>query len=166
MRGYLVYAINIKFLSSFQGYFLLPLLGFLSSPPSPPLFLPLLSSFSSPPSHICSSLLLCSPLISCLSSLSFPPSSPLIILLSSLSSPPPPPPPPPPSPHLFHLGIAGLGIAINSMCVNEAFCATASDDGFLRLWPLDFKQVYLEAGELDNGCFFLIPSSPIDSFFD
>ncbi|CAH1794798.1 unnamed protein product [Owenia fusiformis] len=37
------------------------------------------------------------------------------------------------------------GISINSMCVNEAFCVTGSDDGFLRLWPLDFAHVYLEA---------------------
>ena len=42
---------------------------------------------------------------------------------------------------------AGGGIAINCMCVNEAFCVTGSEDGFLRLWPLDFKHVYLEAGE-------------------
>lgn len=33
------------------------------------------------------------------------------------------------------------------MSVNEAFCVTGSDDGFLRVWPLDFKSVYLEAGE-------------------
>ena len=33
------------------------------------------------------------------------------------------------------------------MCVNEAFCVTGSEDGFLRLWPLDFKHVYLEAGK-------------------
>ena len=32
------------------------------------------------------------------------------------------------------------------MCMNEAFCVTGSDDGYLRLWPLDFAQVYLEAG--------------------
>lgn len=39
----------------------------------------------------------------------------------------------------------GPGIAINSMAVNETFCVTGSDDGFLRLWPLDFAHVYLEA---------------------
>ena len=39
----------------------------------------------------------------------------------------------------------GAGIAINSMSINETFCVTGSDDGFLRLWPLDFAHVYLEA---------------------
>lgn len=29
--------------------------------------------------------------------------------------------------------------------MNESFCVTGSDDGYLRLWPLDFKQVLLEA---------------------
>ena len=43
------------------------------------------------------------------------------------------------------------GISINSMYVNEAFCVTGSDDGFLRLWPLDFKSVYLEAGRELKG---------------
>ncbi|XP_056153043.1 WD repeat-containing protein 90 [Lampris incognitus] len=37
------------------------------------------------------------------------------------------------------------GIAINSICVSSAFCATGSEDGFLRLWPLDFSSVFLEA---------------------
>jgi len=31
------------------------------------------------------------------------------------------------------------------MCVNESFCVTGSDDGYLRVWPLDFKHVLLEA---------------------
>ena len=39
----------------------------------------------------------------------------------------------------------GAGIAINSLSINETFCVTGSDDGFLRLWPLDFANVYLEA---------------------
>ena len=39
------------------------------------------------------------------------------------------------------------GLSLISITVNEAFCVTGSDDGFLRLWPLDFKHVYLEAGE-------------------
>ena len=38
-----------------------------------------------------------------------------------------------------------VGVCVNSMCVNEAFCVTGSDDGFLRLWNLDFKQIFLEA---------------------
>lgn len=33
------------------------------------------------------------------------------------------------------------------MSVNEAFCITGSDDGYLRLWPLDFSGVILEAGK-------------------
>lgn len=40
---------------------------------------------------------------------------------------------------------SGPGIAINSMAINETFCVTGSDDGYLRLWPLDFAHVYLEA---------------------
>ena len=39
-----------------------------------------------------------------------------------------------------------FGIGVNSLCVNESFCATGSDDGYLRLWPLDFSTVFLEAG--------------------
>ncbi|KAG5262431.1 hypothetical protein AALO_G00275070 [Alosa alosa] len=39
----------------------------------------------------------------------------------------------------------GPGIAVNSISVCEAFCATASEDGYLRLWPLDFSAVFLEA---------------------
>ena len=45
---------------------------------------------------------------------------------------------------VYHLFYSGIGI--NSLCVNETFCVTGSDDGFLRLWPLDFANVYLEAG--------------------
>ena len=41
----------------------------------------------------------------------------------------------------------GSGLAITSISMNETFCATGSEDGFLRLWPLDFAHVYLEAGE-------------------
>uniref|UniRef100_A0A8B9LBR8 WD repeat domain 90 n=1 Tax=Astyanax mexicanus TaxID=7994 RepID=A0A8B9LBR8_ASTMX len=39
----------------------------------------------------------------------------------------------------------GPGIAVNSISVCGAFCATGSEDGFLRLWPLDFSSVLLEA---------------------
>lgn len=39
----------------------------------------------------------------------------------------------------------GPGIAINSISVSTSFCATGSEDGFLRLWPLDFSSVFLEA---------------------
>ena len=41
-----------------------------------------------------------------------------------------------------------FGIGINCICVNEAFCVTGSDDGYLRLWPLDFSGVILEAGNI------------------
>ncbi|XP_064376546.1 WD repeat-containing protein 90 isoform X2 [Dromaius novaehollandiae] len=40
---------------------------------------------------------------------------------------------------------AGPGIAINSISVSSTFCATGSEDGYLRLWPLDFSAVILEA---------------------
>lgn len=36
---------------------------------------------------------------------------------------------------------------INSISLSENFCATGSQDGYLRLWPLSFKSVYLEAGK-------------------
>ncbi|CAL1536659.1 unnamed protein product [Lymnaea stagnalis] len=36
-------------------------------------------------------------------------------------------------------------MSINAMHLNETFCVTGSDDGYLRLWPLDFAHVYLEA---------------------
>ncbi|XP_077482569.1 WD repeat-containing protein 90 [Stigmatopora argus] len=39
----------------------------------------------------------------------------------------------------------GPGIAINSLSICSTFCVTGSEDGFLRLWPLDFSGVFLEA---------------------
>ena len=47
----------------------------------------------------------------------------------------------------YHFVSTGSGLAITSISMNETFCATGSEDGFLRLWPLDFAHVYLEAGE-------------------
>ncbi|KAJ7305716.1 hypothetical protein JRQ81_010082 [Phrynocephalus forsythii] len=47
----------------------------------------------------------------------------------------------------FH---SGPGIALNGICLSPSFCATASEDGYLRLWPLDFSEVFLEAGAPDN----------------
>lgn len=35
--------------------------------------------------------------------------------------------------------------AINSLILHEGFCVTASDDKFLRVWPLDFTDYLLEA---------------------
>uniref|UniRef100_A0A8C9YQW0 WD repeat-containing protein 90 n=1 Tax=Sander lucioperca TaxID=283035 RepID=A0A8C9YQW0_SANLU len=43
------------------------------------------------------------------------------------------------------LCLPGPSIAINSISVSSSFCATGSEDGFLRLWPLDFSAVFLEA---------------------
>ncbi|XP_053132932.1 WD repeat-containing protein 90 [Hemicordylus capensis] len=40
---------------------------------------------------------------------------------------------------------SGPGIALNSICLSSSFCATASEDGYVRLWPLDFSEVFLEA---------------------
>ncbi|XP_028710456.1 WD repeat-containing protein 90 isoform X2 [Peromyscus leucopus] len=39
----------------------------------------------------------------------------------------------------------GSGIAIISLGVSTATCAVGSEDGYLRLWPLDFSSVLLEA---------------------
>ncbi|XP_074962061.1 WD repeat-containing protein 90 isoform X4 [Phalacrocorax aristotelis] len=52
-------------------------------------------------------------------------------------------------------GAAGPGIAINSISVSSTFCATGSEDGYLRLWPLDFSAVILEAeheGPVSSVC--------------
>jgi len=43
------------------------------------------------------------------------------------------------------VSVALTGLSLQCMCVNESFCVTGSDDGFVRLWPLDFKHVLLEA---------------------
>ncbi|KAM9015938.1 WD repeat-containing protein 90 isoform 1-T1 [Ara ararauna] len=40
---------------------------------------------------------------------------------------------------------AVAGIAINSISISSHFCATGSEDGYLRLWPLDFSAVVAEA---------------------
>ncbi|ERE68675.1 WD repeat-containing protein 90 [Cricetulus griseus] len=39
----------------------------------------------------------------------------------------------------------GSGIAISSLGVSTTTCAVGSEDGYLRLWPLDFSSVLLEA---------------------
>eukprot|EP00742_Colponemidia_sp_Colp-10_P012496 GILJ01014047.1.p1 GENE.GILJ01014047.1~~GILJ01014047.1.p1 ORF type:complete len:1899 (+),score=257.13 GILJ01014047.1:33-5729(+) len=36
-------------------------------------------------------------------------------------------------------------LGINSITVNEGFCVTVSNDRYLRVWPLDFNEFYLEA---------------------
>lgn len=35
--------------------------------------------------------------------------------------------------------------AINCVSINEGFCVTGSEDNFLRVWPLDFTDFFLEA---------------------
>ncbi|XP_023792232.1 WD repeat-containing protein 90 [Cyanistes caeruleus] len=40
---------------------------------------------------------------------------------------------------------SGPGIAINSISMSLTFCATGSEDGYMRLWPLDFSAAVLEA---------------------
>lgn len=35
--------------------------------------------------------------------------------------------------------------AIFSIAVNDAFCVTGSEDSFLRVWPLDFQEFFMEA---------------------
>lgn len=35
--------------------------------------------------------------------------------------------------------------AIHSISVNEAFCVTGSEDCYLRVWPLDFSEFFMEA---------------------
>ena len=40
--------------------------------------------------------------------------------------------------------------AILALAVNEAFCATGSQDGYLRIWPVDFSEFLIEAKH-DNG---------------
>ncbi|XP_013373215.1 PREDICTED: WD repeat-containing protein 90 isoform X2 [Chinchilla lanigera] len=50
---------------------------------------------------------------------------------------------------------AGPGIAINSLSVSLTACAVGSEDGYLRLWPLDFSSVLLEAeheGPISSVC--------------
>uniref|UniRef100_A0A8C3KEF7 WD repeat-containing protein 90 n=1 Tax=Calidris pygmaea TaxID=425635 RepID=A0A8C3KEF7_9CHAR len=46
---------------------------------------------------------------------------------------------------VLFFGFSGPGIAINSISFSSTFCATGSEDGYLRLWPLDFSAVLLEA---------------------
>ncbi|XP_055991072.1 WD repeat-containing protein 90 [Sorex fumeus] len=41
---------------------------------------------------------------------------------------------------------SGPGIAISCISVSQTLCAVGSEDGHLRLWPLDFSAVLLETG--------------------
>ncbi|KFR16439.1 WD repeat-containing protein 90, partial [Opisthocomus hoazin] len=51
----------------------------------------------------------------------------------------------PAQPQVSFFGFPGPGIAINSISISSTFCAMGSEDGYLRLWPLDFSAVVLEA---------------------
>lgn len=42
--------------------------------------------------------------------------------------------------------------AIYSISVNEAFCVTGSEDQFLRVWPLDFSEFFMEAKHEGTVC--------------
>ena len=47
---------------------------------------------------------------------------------------------------VWHLLPKSGGVAINALHMHEAFCVTGSEDGLLRVWPLDFSAVFMEAG--------------------
>ncbi len=48
--------------------------------------------------------------------------------------------------HLLPSTTTGTGgVAIHTLGLHEAFCVTGSEDGVLRLWPLDFSSSFLEA---------------------
>lgn len=42
--------------------------------------------------------------------------------------------------------------AIYSISVNDAFCVTGSEDQFLRVWPLDFQEFFMEAQHEGTVC--------------
>uniref|UniRef100_A0A8C6RRY9 WD repeat-containing protein 90 n=1 Tax=Nannospalax galili TaxID=1026970 RepID=A0A8C6RRY9_NANGA len=51
---------------------------------------------------------------------------------------------------------SGSGISIRSLSVSLTMCAVGSEDGYLRVWPLDFSSVLLEAeheGPISSVCF-------------
>ncbi len=41
---------------------------------------------------------------------------------------------------------------IYTISVNEAFCVTGSDDQYLRVWPLDFSEFFMEAKHEGTVC--------------
>lgn len=42
-------------------------------------------------------------------------------------------------------GASSSSLRLNSLTVSDSFCATGSEDGFVRIWTLDFGQVSVEA---------------------
>jgi WD repeat-containing protein 90 len=42
--------------------------------------------------------------------------------------------------------------SIYTIAVNEAFCVTGSEDQYLRVWPLDFSEFYMEAKHEGTVC--------------
>ena len=53
---------------------------------------------------------------------------------------------------VWHLLPQSGGVAIHALHLHEAFCITGSEDGMLRVWPLDFSAVFMEAGDRDLYC--------------
>jgi WD40 repeat protein len=51
---------------------------------------------------------------------------------------------------------------ILSICVNDAFCATGSLDGYLRVWPVDFSEFLIEAKHDSGICSVDISYDSID----
>lgn len=42
--------------------------------------------------------------------------------------------------------------AIYTIAVNEAFCVTGSEDQYMRVWPLDFSEFFMEAAHEGTVC--------------
>lgn len=38
-------------------------------------------------------------------------------------------------------------VTIHALALHDRFCVTGSEDGILRVWPLDFSAIFMEAGE-------------------
>lgn len=43
-------------------------------------------------------------------------------------------------------------VTIHTLALHDRFCVTGSEDGILRVWPLDFSATYMEAGERVFTC--------------
>ena len=41
-------------------------------------------------------------------------------------------------------------LSIHCIALHRKFCVTGSEDGFLRVWPMDFSSVFMEAGEKEG----------------
>lgn len=38
-------------------------------------------------------------------------------------------------------------VTIHALALHDRFCVTGSEDGILRVWPLDLSAIFMEAGE-------------------